>query len=224
MTEKSFPEITENIRIISENIEKAKLKAGRTDGVRIMAVTKTVPPEKINFAILSGISLLGENRVQEFLEKREFYQKTGEIHFIGGLQNNKVKYIIDKVALIHSVDSMKLAEEIDRRASERGITSDILIEVNIGDEDSKHGVAPDSRLDELVDQIRVLKNVRLRGLMVIPPFDGDSAAYFGKTRKIYDGFKDFDTLSMGMSGDYETAVLYGSNIVRIGTALFGNRH
>jgi len=226
MTERlsaEFPEIAENIKRITENVERAKLKAGRKDEVRIMAVTKTVVPEKINFAILNGISLLGENRVQEFLEKRDYYRNMGEIHFIGGLQNNKVKAIIDKVSMIHSVDSVKLAEEIDKRAHSAGVITDALIEVNIGAEASKHGVKPDGELDELVGAIRELKNVRLRGLMVIPPFDKDSGSYFAKTQKLFENIKGIDTLSMGMSGDYETAILYGSNIVRLGTALFGNR-
>jgi len=222
MTERSFPEIAENIKIITENVEKAAQKAGRKSGsVRIMAVTKTVAPEKINFAINSGISLLGENRVQEFLEKRDNYQKNGEIHFIGGLQNNKVKYIIDKVSMIHSVDSKKLAEEISKRAAS---TIDILIEVNIAGETAKNGVMPDGRLDELIARIRELPNIRLRGLMVIPPFDEDPEPYFAKTQKLFGYITEADTLSMGMSGDYEKAILYGSNIVRLGTALFGNRH
>lgn len=229
MTEKSFPEIAENIKRVTENVEKARIKAGRADGVRIMAVTKTISLEKINFAILNGISLLGENRVQEFLEKRDNYRNISEIHFIGGLQNNKVKYIIDKVSLIHSVDSVKLAEEIDRRAFSGNIAADALIEVNIGGEASKHGVIPDERLDELVSAVCGLSNVRLRGLMVIPPPDSDSGSHFARTQRLFEDIKAkigdplFDTLSMGMSGDYETAVLYGSNIVRLGTALFGNR-
>jgi len=222
MTERSFPEIAENIKIITENVERAAQKAGRESGsVRIMAVTKTVAPEKINFAINSGISLLGENRVQEFLEKRDNYQKNGEIHFIGGLQNNKVKYIIDKVSMIHSVDSLKLAAEISKRAAS---PIDVLIEVNIAGETSKNGVMPDGGLRELIALIRELPNIRLRGLMVIPPFDEDPEPYFAKTQKLFGDISGVDTLSMGMSGDYEKAILYGSNIVRLGTALFGNRH
>jgi len=121
-----------------------------------------------------------------------------------------------------------LAEEINRRAEAKNITADILVEVNIAGEVSKNGVTPDGALYELADAIGELENVRLRGLMVIPPFDGDSGFYFAKTERLFNELKAkikgaFDTLSMGMSGDYETAILYGSNIVRLGTALFGNR-
>ena len=236
MTEKSFSsnsealaQVEENNKIISENISKAMALAGRTDKVRIMAVTKTVPYEKVNYAASLGIDLLGENRVQEFLEKNEFYDKKCEIHFIGGLQNNKVKYIIDKVDMIHSVDSIKLADEINKRAAACGRTMNVLIEVNIGRETSKGGVLPES-LDQLAAYCRELENVKLKGFMAIPPpnVDGSSDNLFWQMEKIYRDYQskygcEIDTLSMGMSGDYETAVRYGANIVRIGSALFGSR-
>ena len=144
-----FVGIAESYKRIVENIGKAMLRAGRTDNVRLMAVTKTVPYEKVNFAASLGVDLLGENRVQEFLGKYDFYDKNCEIHFIGGLQSNKVKYITDKVSMIHSVDSVKLAAEIDKRALAVGKVIDILIEVNIGREESKGGVLCEE-LDELV--------------------------------------------------------------------------
>ena len=231
MTEKSFSSsdamiLEDNFKRISHNIENAMLKAGRTDKVRFMAVTKTVPPEKINHAVSLGIDLLGENRVQEFMSKYEFYDKNCEIHFIGGLQNNKVKYIIDKVSMIHSVDSVKLADEINKRAASLNRTMDILVEVNIGGEESKAGV-PLEAAKELSDYCSELANVRLRGYMTIPPPSEDSSKYFEKMQKLYLSsrakYDTIDTLSMGMSGDYEQAVLFGSNIVRIGSALFGNR-
>lgn len=231
MTEKSFSSsdaliLEDNFKRISHNIENAMAKAGRTDKVRLMAVTKTVPPEKINHAISLGADLLGENRVQEFMGKYEFYDKNCEIHFIGGLQNNKVKYIIDKVSMIHSVDSVKLADEINKRAAALNRTMDILIEVNIGEEESKGGVTLEAA-KELSKYCFTLANINLRGYMTIPPPSDDSSRYFAKMQELYLSFREkyntIDTLSMGMSGDYEQAVLFGSNIVRIGSALFGNR-
>ncbi|MCH5200014.1 MAG: YggS family pyridoxal phosphate-dependent enzyme [Oscillospiraceae bacterium] len=231
MTEKSFSSsdaliLEDNFKRISHNIENAMSKAGRTDKVRLMAVTKTVPPEKINHAVSLGADLLGENRVQEFMGKYEFYDKKCEIHFIGGLQNNKVKYIIDKVSMIHSVDSIKLADEINKRAAALNRTMDILIEVNIGGEESKGGVTPEAAA-ELSAYCSELTNVRLRGYMTIPPPSEDSSKYFARMQELYlssrSEYNSMDTLSMGMSGDYEQAVLFGSNIVRIGSALFGNR-
>ena len=228
MTEKSFSSsiLEDNFKRITYNIENAMAKAGRTDKVRFMAVTKTVPPEKINHAVSLGIDLLGENRVQEFMGKYEFYDKNCEIHFIGGLQNNKVKYIIDKVSMIHSVDSTKLADEISRRALAAGLKMDILIEVNIGGEESKGGVTPEAAA-ELSAYCSELSGVTLRGFMTIPPPAEDSSRYFAQMQQLYltskEKYPTVDTLSMGMSGDYEQAVLYGSNIVRIGSALFGSR-
>ncbi len=236
MTEKSFsssPEafaqVRENYLRITENIANAVAKANRQDKIRFMAVTKTVPVEKVNYAVSLGINLLGENRVQEFLGKRDFYVPDCEIHFIGGLQNNKVKYIIDKVSMIHSVDSEKLALEIDKRASLMERIMDILIEVNIGKEESKGGILPDA-VNEFSDFCFHMNNIRLRGFMAIPPPDdnGSNERYFEQMQRIYNDCRskygeDIDTLSMGMSNDYEQAVLHGSNLVRIGSALFGNR-
>ena len=232
MTEKSFSSsietlvLEDNFKRISDTIENAMAKANRIDKVRFMAVTKTVPYERINHAISIGIDLLGENRVQEFMSKYEFYNKNCEIHFIGGLQNNKVKYIIDKVSMIHSVDSMKLAEEINKRAAAANRIMDILIEVNIGGEESKGGVPPET-VGELSAYCSELANVNLRGYMTIPPPSADSSRYFAQMQELYlssrEKYNSIDTLSMGMSNDYEQAVLFGANIVRIGSALFGNR-
>lgn len=233
MTEKSYysndPDletVRENYLRITENIEKAKLAANRTDAVRLMAVTKTVTPEKINYAVSLGAFLLGENRVQEFLGKREFYDKKSEIHFIGGLQNNKVKYIIDKVSMIHSVNSLKLAEEIDKRALSAGKVMDVLLEINIAAEESKSGILPEE-LPELLARCREMKNLRPRGLMAIPPLDvnGSNERYFSAMQRLFEDNRTegFDALSMGMSHDYEDAIKYGSTIVRIGSSLFGYR-
>ncbi len=238
MTEKSLTTealstVTDNYRRLSDRIEEARLKAGRTDKVNFMAVTKTVPPEIVNHSVSLGIKLLGENRVQEFLDKYERYTGDYDVHFIGGLQTNKVKYIIDKVSMIHSVDSMKLASEINKRAASAGRVMDVLFEVNIGGELSKNGI-PAEDLLSLAEEAGELSNVRVRGLMTIPPVDvnGSSERYFEKMQRLYcdlsaktagnDRFL-IDTLSMGMSGDFEKAILYGSTIVRIGSLLFGYR-
>ena len=196
-TQTTFEDIRRNYLGICENIARS----GRE--VRIMAVTKTVSFERINYALDLGVSLLGENRVQEYLDKRENY-KPAEVHFIGGLQTNKVKYIIDKVSMIHSVDSMRLAEEINRRAAQHGIIMDILTEINIGEEQTKGGITADSagefcaKMQELFEHLKVENAHNRENAM-------------------------FDTLSMGMSGDYETAIKYEATIVRIGSGLFGYR-
>lgn len=224
-SETSFEEIKTNLQRIRENIEKT----GRADKVRIMAVTKTVSTEKVNFAIDQGIDLLGENRVQEYLEKRELY-KPAEVHFIGSLQTNKVKYIIDKVSMIHSVDSLRLAEEIDRRAGQHGIVMDILTEINIGGEHSKGGISVEEA-EIFRKKLGDFKNLRLRGLMTIPPPECGEDVFermhqlFGewKTAELKAGNDTFDTLSMGMSADYKTAVKHGATIIRIGSGLFGYR-
>ncbi|MCR4766836.1 MAG: YggS family pyridoxal phosphate-dependent enzyme [Saccharofermentans sp.] len=224
-----YPEVMENLREIRQKVADAEKRFGREEGsVRIMAVTKTVPPEKINAAVAEGITLLGENRVQEYLSKKDQYDSSAEVHIIGHLQTNKVKYIIDSVTMIQSVDSIKLAREIDRLAEKHGRVMDILLEVNIGGEESKSGVA-EGGLMELAEQAAELKNLRIRGLMAIPPIGAEEALY-EEMRKLYEQLKEkalpnaqIDTLSMGMSGDYEIAVKYGSNLIRIGTGLFGAR-
>ena len=221
-----FAVIEENYRRITEKINLTLQKAKRNDSVRLMAVTKTVLPEKINFAISLGTGLLGENRVQEFIGKYQLYDKNAEIHFIGGLQNNKVKYIIDKVNMIHSVDEKKLADEINKRAASIDKTLDILIQVNIAGETTKGGISKDE-LPEFMDYCSKMKNIRVRGLMAIPPVDncGSNTRYFEQMQRLFEDRRNgtFDTLSMGMSNDYENAVYFGSTIVRIGSSLFGYR-
>ena len=227
--ETTLEDIKQNYEAIKQNIAEVMDKAGRKDTVRFMAVTKTVPCEKINYAESLGINLLGENRVQEFLGKYENYSENSEIHFIGDLQKNKVKYIIDKVSMIHSVDNFALASEIDRRASQHGLKMDILIEVNIGGELTKSGVSPDG-LVETAKAVSELENVRIKGLMTIPPAHCDEKYFalmqelFENSKQKYSFLSDMNTLSMGMSGDYTSAVKYGSTIVRIGSGLFGYRN
>ena len=218
--------IDEKLRIIKERCAEAKEKfRSPGDNVRIMAVTKTVAPEAINHAVELGIDLLGENRVQEYLSKADLYDRSAEVQFIGHLQTNKVKYIINNVSMIQSVDSLKLGQEISRLAVRNGRIMDILCEVNIGGEDSKSGIAP-AGLKELIDGLSQLEGVRVRGLMTIPP-PSDSDLFLGRMKELYDSvsseYKSMDTLSMGMTHDYAEAIKYGSTLVRIGTGLFGAR-
>lgn len=224
-----FDYIEENYKRIVSNINEAKIRYGReNDDIEIIAVTKTVDPEIVNHAITScGIKTIGENRVQEYLSKKDVYRPVS-VHFIGQLQTNKVKYIIDSADMIQSVDSVKLAGEINRHAERIGKIQDILCEVNIAGEESKGGVAPDS-LEEMLYEISELKNIRVMGLMTVPPaYDSEKFLYKMQEKYIDISEKNIDNinmsvLSMGMSGDYELAVRYGSNKVRIGSALFGAR-
>lgn len=222
--------VYENLRIINENINEAVSECGRDSGtVRLMAVTKTVAPEIINHAVSMGISLLGENRVQEFLSKQEVYDKSAEIHFIGHLQTNKVKYIIEPMTMIQSVDSLKLAEEINRLAIAHNKIMDVLCEVNIGGEDSKSGISP-NELNQLLEQLAPMKGIRVKGLMTIPPpSSGD--IFLGRMEELFNKIKDtgiegieMNELSMGMTHDYQEAIKHSATIVRIGTGLFGARN
>jgi pyridoxal phosphate enzyme (YggS family) len=188
-----------------------------------MAVTKTVEPERINLAIGAGISLLGENRVQEYLSKADFY-KPAEVHFIGSLQSNKVRQIVGKVSCIQSVDSIKLAKEISAQSVKAQTATDVLVEVNIGEEESKSGVAASDTI-ELIRHIKELEGIRFCGLMAIPP-PGAKEALYAELEELYERVKsDFGgaTLSVGMSDDYVTAIKYGSTLVRIGSGIFGRR-
>ncbi|WP_028519568.1 YggS family pyridoxal phosphate-dependent enzyme [Ruminococcus flavefaciens] len=226
MSSNDLAYIDENLRIIRERCAEAKAKyRSPDDNIRIMAVTKTVAPEAINHAVSLGIDLLGENRVQEYLSKAEQYDRSAEVQFIGHLQTNKVKYIINSVSMIQSVDSLKLGQEISRLAVKNGRVMDILCEVNIGGEDSKSGVAP-AELDQLIEELRELEGIRIRGLMTIPP-PSDSDIFLGRMKELYDSvssrYEGMDTLSMGMTHDYAEAIRYGSTLVRIGTGLFGAR-
>lgn len=223
-----FNYIDENLKQIFHNVGEAKAKYRKSDdNIRIMAVTKTVAPEAVNFALSKGIDLIGENRVQEYLSKKDFYD-SAEVHFIGHLQTNKVKYIADSVSVIQSVDSLKLASEINRNAEKLNKIQDILIEINIGGEESKSGI-PAVKAEELIYQVSEFGNINVKGLMTIPPAE-NSEEFLYKMQCLYidicakkiDNI-NMDILSMGMSGDYALAVKYGSNLVRIGRALFGAR-
>lgn len=222
-------EIEENIRRIRERIEEAALAAGRDQaGVRLMAVTKTVPAERVNAALAAGITLLGENRVQECCEKYQKYHcKADTIHFIGHLQTNKIRDIIDKIGMVESVDSAHLALALQRECEKQGKTLPVLLQVNIGQEETKGGFSPKEMQQSLLEQIgESCPALEIRGLMAIPPKTGGDF-WLGKMQELYEKMKAggaaFTILSMGMSGDYEQAVRYGSTELRIGSAIFGQR-
>jgi len=217
---------------IKEKIKEAAEKSGRRfEDITILAATKTVDYNLINYAIESGISYIGENRVQEFLSKKDFISPCHR-HFIGHLQTNKVKDIVPFVEMIHSVDSYHLAKEISKISQKENKTTDILLEVNIGNEESKSGFSSEEIVEE-AKNISKLPNICIRGLMTIPPKCEESSEnqqYFLKMSKLFIDIRDkkmdnsiMDTLSMGMSDDYYDAVLCGATTVRIGTALFGKR-
>ncbi|MCL1997171.1 MAG: YggS family pyridoxal phosphate-dependent enzyme, partial [Turicibacter sp.] len=223
-----------NLGEIRENIERAAAKSGRTaEDIVLLGVTKTVSAEKIEAAAQLGVRCFGENRVQEFLPKYENLQHLGlDWHMIGHLQTNKVKFIVDKVSLIHSVDNVKLAEEIDKRAAAVDRVVDVLVEVNIAEETTKYGIKP-HEVENFIDKISHLKNIFLKGMMCIAPIlanPEDSRKFFQKMSKIFVDTKSknlynvkMEFLSMGMSLDYVQAIEEGANIVRIGTSLFGER-
>lgn len=219
-------DLKSNIEKVENNISAALVGTGRTlSDVKIIAATKTIDCERIRSLPSFGISVAGENKVQELIDKYDLCGKL-EWHFIGNLQTNKVKYIIDKVSLIHSLDRTSLADEIDKQAAKIGKVCNALIEVNIGKEESKGGVSEEN-LGELVEYVLGKKNIKLKGLMAVLPIGADEKLYL-KMKELYDGLKqklgsEIDTLSMGMSGDYETAVRAGANMVRLGSVLFGNR-
>ena len=231
----SLTDVTYNYRRICENIARAAESTGRTaDDIIFLAATKTVEAPVINHAISLGLRYIGENRVQELLSKYDAYDlEHASLQFIGHLQTNKVRQIVGKVDLIQSVDSEKLAREISRCSEKRGITTDILLEVNIGREANKSGVMPEL-LPELLDQVKDLPAVKVRGLMAIPPIcenAQENCKYFDNMRNFFLDIKGknidniaMDILSMGMSDDYEEAIRCGANMIRVGSALFGKRY
>ncbi len=215
---------------IKKNLEEVEKTLA--DGVKLIAVTKTHGPDMINEAIDCGVTDIGENKVQEIMDK---YEKVKPVnwHMIGHLQTNKVKYIIDKVCLIHSVDSLKLAKEIDKRAGAAGKTMDILIQVNSAGEESKFGISPEETEGLIMEILETCPNIKICGLMCIAPLEEDpedARPYFKAVKEQYERFKniehrrmDMKYLSMGMSHDYIAAMEEGSNMVRVGSAIFGQR-
>ncbi len=233
--EQRFKQISENIKIINEKINNAAIKSGRKfEDVGLMAVTKTVEAKYINHAIDNcGIKLIGENKVQEFFSKEDELHLDGcEAHLIGHLQTNKVKQIVGHVSMIESVDSVKLGKEIGKESVKKGICTDILVQVNIGEEESKFGIDK-NYLTEFVEEIGEISGIKVKGLMAIPPICDNSEKVRSFFSNMYNMFLDIKgkksdnidmaTLSMGMSGDFEDAVLEGSTEVRIGSSLFGMR-
>ena len=227
--------LEENVKQVREKIDAAARQAGRDPGeITLVAATKVQTSETIRAAIAAGITVCGENRVQELTGHLDDNAYEGaQVHFIGHLQTNKVKYIVGRVDLIHSVDSPRLLEAIDQRAEKLGLVQDILIEVNIGGEESKGG-CPVDQVAELAALAARAGHVRLRGLMCIPPVVDEpeqARPYFVKMRQLFvdikqqmgDNEADMTCLSMGMSGDFEEAVRQGATHVRVGTALFGAR-
>jgi pyridoxal phosphate enzyme (YggS family) len=226
--------IRENIADIRRRIDAYACAAGREPGeISLLAVSKTRTPQEINEAIAAGVTDIGENRVQEILDKYEAVRPVNW-HMIGHLQRNKVKQIIDKVTLIHSVDSFRLAKEIDAEAARRGLAVNILVQINAALEESKFGVAvqdADALVREILDSC---KSIRVRGFMSIAPFAEDTEdvrIYFREVKTLFDAFRRFSHerldvryLSMGMSHDFGAAILEGANMVRVGTAIFGERH
>lgn len=235
MTEQERTQIAENIRRVREQMAEAALRAGRRlEEIQLVAATKMNDAERVREALRHGIDAAGENRVQELLDKYEAGAYGDKpLHFIGTLQTNKVKYLIGKTALIQSVGSLKLGQAIAREAEKRGVCQDILLEVNIGREAAKSGLDPDA-LDETAAILQENPSVRIRGLMAIPPVADESdknTRYFDRMRQLfidmaakkYDNV-NMDFLSMGMSGDFTAAIACGSNMVRVGSAIFGPRH
>lgn len=223
--------IEENLKEVRARIASAAAESGRApEEIRLIAVTKTHPPELINEAIRLGVTDIGENRPQEVRDKFDRVLPV-RWHLIGHLQTNKVKYIIDRCGLIHSVDSIRLMEELERQAAARGRDIDILIQVNISGEESKSGIAP-RELDLLLRRAAELSRVHVAGLMTIAPRAeyGDPAVHFRNMKSLFDetaakGYKNavMRELSMGMSGDFEDAVRCGATMVRVGSAIFGER-
>ena len=225
--------LKENLYQVQENMKEACRRSGRAESdVTLIAVSKTKPLPMLEEVYSLGIRDFGENKVQELVDKAEQLPDDIRWHMIGHLQRNKVKYIVDKVYMIHSVDSLRLAEEISKEAVKRGIIVNILIEVNVAGEESKFGVTPEDT-PGLVQEISHLPGILVRGLMTIAPFvenAEDNRIFFSALKKLYVDITNknidnvrMDYLSMGMTGDYEGAIEEGASFVRVGTGIFGER-
>ncbi len=226
--------LKENLESVEEKIQEACKKSGRNrEDVTLIAVSKTKPVETLQEAYDLGVRVFGENKVQELTEKYDSLPKDIHWHMIGHLQRNKVKYIIDKVDLIHSVDSIRLAETIDKEAQKHDLIANILVEVNVAKEESKFGLMPEE-VDGFIDEIAKLKHIQVKGLMTIAPFVENpekNRTVFADLRKLSVDIakKNVDNvnvsiLSMGMTNDYEVAVEEGATMVRVGTGIFGARN
>ena len=223
--------IKNNLDIIKEKIKKAALKANRSsEEIKLVAVTKTATIEQIKEAISAGIKIIGENKVQEAKEKYHILSADTEWHLVGHLQTNKVKYAIEIFDCIQSVDSIKLAKEIDKRSLQFGKTTNVLVEVNVSGEETKYGIKPEE-VELFLKEISEFSGIRVRGLMTIAPIEKDKEEvrpYFRKLKEISKEIKSkniknvkMDYLSMGMTDDFEVAIEEGANMVRIGRGIFG---
>lgn len=225
---------------IRENIEEIRLKASKAlsargksvDDIVLIGVTKTIDLDRINEAISLGITDIGENKVQEIQDKYDGIEGSPRLHMIGHLQTNKVKYIIDKVDLIHSLDRESLAVEIQKRAEQNGIVAEVLIQVNVAEEESKFGLKVEE-LASFAESLLRYPNIKVKGLMTIAPYEEDpekTRYVFKKMKELYEELKskeysnfDMEYLSMGMTNDYEVALEEGANMIRVGTGIFGKR-
>ena len=225
--------IKENIARINQLKQEAAERTGRKgEDVLLVAVTKLHDPSEINEAIDCGITDIGENKVQELLEKYEFYDKRARIHFIGRLQTNKVKYIVDKAVLIHSVDSIKLAQTIQKESEKHNVVSNILIEVNVAQEDTKFGLHVEE-VEDFIREISGYSHIKVCGLMTIAPYvenPEENRQYFRRLKQLLLDINsknidniNMNVLSMGMTNDYQVAIEEGATMVRVGTGIFGER-
>ena len=223
--------IKNNLEIIKEKIKKATLKTNRNpEEIKLVAVTKTATIEQIKEAISAGVKIIGENKVQEAKEKYQILSADIEWHLVGHLQTNKVKYAIEIFDLIHSVDSIKLAKEIDKRSLQFGMITNVLVEVNVSGEETKYGIKAEE-VEPFLKEISEFSRIKVRGLMTIAPIAEDKEEvrpYFRKLRKLFEKIKienmkniRMDYLSMGMTEDFEVAIEEGANMVRIGRGIFG---
>jgi len=226
-------DIRENIKILEDNIAEAAEKAGRhREKITVVAVSKTVEPERIREAIRCGIKIIGENKVQEAERKFKQIPEEFEKHLVGHLQTNKAKKAVELFDMIQSVDSLKLAEEVSKRAQQKGKTMDVLVEVNTSGEPSKFGLEPDEVLD-FMKQASSLEGIKIKGLMTVGLFSSDMEEVrpcFKRLKSLFDELKgrkipgiEMRYLSMGMTQDYQVAIEEGANMIRIGTAIFGRR-
>lgn len=226
--------VKENLKIVQDKVKEASKRANRTDNaVTLIAVSKTKPVPMLMEAYEAGVREFGENKVQEIMEKYDDLPNDINWHLIGHLQRNKVKYIIDKVKMIHSVDSLRLAEEISKEAVKHNVHMDILLEVNVAEEESKFGFKCEEVMDAIYD-IAKLPNITIKGLMTIAPFVAnpeENREVFCELKKLSVDIEDKNIdnvfmceLSMGMTGDYEVAIEEGATLVRVGTGIFGERN
>ena len=234
LTEERKNELRDNYRRVLENIEEARLRRGGGDPLTLLAATKTVPEEEILFLIREcGLTVCGENRQQEFTSKYNGVTGAGaRMDFIGHLQTNKIRFVAGRAGLIHSLDSLRLASELDARCRTLGVVQDVLIEINIGGEESKTGIDP-ALFDEILSRMAEYRALRVRGIMTMAPKCEKNEDFRGYFKKSYQIYLDFlrkkphnigeGVLSMGMSDSYVIAVEEGSNMVRVGSAIFGAR-